>query len=401
MAASETITKWLQRQTERQGSKNIILNLFVRRILLVSGVELSRHILADPPTSCAYAAGTLKKKAMDFLAPNALTTSQDDQWRVLRAYNEKVLQAGSHHVYQGAFLNHVHEAFAQPIRNMPDVRQRMGQVMLAAVFGEDNAPNHLIQDVQRLFAQVGLRTALLGSKLVDERDQFQKTLEQLWRNKASKRNHSLLGLAHEAVPEMDERYRSEEFLVHQIPNWMFTFTGSGSDLLARSLAMILARPEIMKVVQLEISKQGSPTRAQTINRLDFIEACIMETGRLYPPVSKTLHKACQRDEFGSVEIVAGTEILHLFALTNRDIELDTRANNFLPERWMDEHDSVHQLYPNLFLSGARACPGRNLILFIAKAAIAYLLSNQFHQAKKNNLTDDPVPFTFPEEVLQF
>jgi hypothetical protein len=56
---------------------------------------------------------------------------------------------------------------------------------------------------------------------------------------------------------------------------------------------------------------------------------------------------------------------------------------------------MSERYPNLFLSGARACPGRDLILFVVKAAIAVLLSNGKMQAQRSTLSDDPLPFSFP------
>jgi cytochrome P450 len=391
----ETFVAWLRHLTKRYQSPNLILNLLVRKILLVSGQDLSIHVLAGPPSSRHYVEGTLKKKAMTFLAPHALTISHDEQWQTLRSYNEQVLGAGAPHVHRQAFLAHVRRAFARPVVNIDEIRQRMGQVMLAVVFGEGNAPDHLIDDIQTLFAEVSPRTAFLGSKKTEQRDAFQRLVQDLWRTGAGADQPSLLALAHAVEPQVEAPYRREEILVQQIPHWMFTFTNSGSDLLGRSLAMITARPESLQRVRQEIAAAGPLDQAETIDKLSYLAACILETGRLYPPVTQTVHRAASQDEFNGVDIPADTELLQLFPLTNRDTSLDALANHFHPERWLDPDDAVHRNYPNLFLSGARACPGQDLILFIDKAALAILIQNQTFQPKSTLLSSDPLPFSFP------
>lgn len=397
----ETLVSWVRHLTERYGSKNITVNLLVRRILLVTDEELSAHILANPPASEQYVAGTLKKKAMAFLAPHALTIAHDEEWQALRGYHEKVLSAGAHHFHEQSFLDQVHQAFAKPVADMAAIRQRMGQVMVAVVFGEGKAPDHLIDDIQELFAEVGARTAILGSKKTAKRDQFYQVLRRLWQTATEINAPTLLAMAQREKQALPEQYSTAEMLVQQLPHWMFTFTNSGSDLLGRALAMITARPAILNRVQQEIAQAGPLEQAATIHQLRYLEACILETGRLYPPVSQTVHKAAKRDEFHGVEIPAGTELMQFFPINNRDTALDALANHFRPDRWLDPNDAVHQLYPNLFLSGARACPGRSLILFIDKAALALLLQGQPLKVNPTSLSTDPLPFSFPDQSLQF
>jgi len=58
------------------------------------------------------------------------------------------------------------------------------------------------------------------------------------------------------------------------------------------------------------------------------------------------------------------------------------------------------LYPNLFLSGARRCPGRDLIVFVCKGAAAQLLHAGLVVGARS-LGADPVPFSFPAKSLEF
>jgi cytochrome P450 len=392
---------WLRGLTERYQSPNIVIDLIVRRVLLVSGRELSAYVLADAPSSRAFVAGTMKRKAMSFLAPYALTILHDADWRALRDYNEDVLQTGKPHPLLPSILTEVRKAFSQRVRDVGEIRRNMGKVMLAVVFGENDVSEHLIDEIQELFAEIGLKTALLGSRKQALRNRFHGELRRLWQSGTGTAQPTLLSRAHKAAEAVEKSDRREALLLDQIPHWMFTFTNSGSDLLARSLAMIAAREDSLSRIYREIESVGTLDRPECIHQLHYLEACILETGRLYPPVIQTAHRAESNVFFEGAEIPAGTEILQYFPLTNRNTSLDPLANHFRPERWLDPNEHVHNRTPNLFLSGARVCPGRDMILFIEKSAIALLLQSGNVRAKRSILTDDPLPFSFPIACLQF
>jgi cytochrome P450 len=127
----------------------------------------------------------------------------------------------------------------------------------------------------------------------------------------------------------------------------------------------------------------------------------LEAGRLFPPVPQTTHRATRADTFAAVTIPSGAELLHVFAFSNRDLRRDPAAEQFRPERWLDPAGTARRLYPNLFLSGARACPGRDLILFIIKAAAAHQLHGDGLSATRSHLSSDPLPLSFPKECLRF
>jgi cytochrome P450 len=398
---AEAVTGWLRGLTQRYQSPNVVIDLIFRRVLLVSGHALSAHVLTAVPSSQGFVAGTMKRKAMSFLAPHALTILHDTEWHTFRSYNEEVLQTGSPHPHLPTVLAEVRKLFSGPVNDLSDIRQPMGRLMLAVVFGEGNAPARLIDEVNELFAEVGLKTALFGSRKGALRDQFHGELRRLWESGVGTAHPTLLARAHQAAETIAGTERREALLLEQIPHWMFTFTNSGSDLLARSLAMIAARPDCFARVGQEIASAGPLERPENIYQLRYLEACIRETGRLYPPVVLTAHRAAQNVSFEGVEIPAATEMLQYFPLTNRDTSLDPLAGHFRPERWLNSDDPIHKRETNLFLSGARACPGRDMILFVEKAAIAMLVQSGGIQGKRNVLTVDPVPFSFPPACLQF
>ncbi|MEM7534099.1 MAG: cytochrome P450 [Chloroflexota bacterium] len=405
---SEVLADWVQNVSKRLNSNSIYLNLYVTKILLANGDDLSAHILAKYPSHEGYIEGTLKRKAMSFLAPNALTISDDEQWTELRRYNEKVLHTGTSHPSQQAFLNQLHHIFAYvfdgPPKDIDEIRVMMGKLMLSVVFGTGKAPDHLRKDIYTLFNELGIRTALIGSRKTKQRDRFRKEVQDLWAKPQGGNQPSLVAIAKTAKSGLSPTYQVDGYLVDQIPHWMFTFTNSGTELLCRALALISARPKVRQRVLDEIAQVGGDLQdAETINQLVYLEACLMEAGRLYPPVTRTAHSAAVRDEFEQKEIRENTSTIHLFQMNNRDIIQDPQANDFVPERWLDNspQQSMETLYPNIFLSGARACPGRGLILFVNKAAIALCLTRYYMETCANELKDDPVPYSFPKHGEQF
>jgi cytochrome P450 len=189
-----------------------------------------------------------------------------------------------------------------------------------------------------------------------------------------------------------------EALLQQVPHWMFTFTGSRSDLLIRGLAMIGSRPDVLRRVRDELpGKQLDDPAA--IDGLRYLEACLLEGARLYPPVRFTMHRAGAADAVNGGRIAAGTELLQVFSLSQRDRGTDPTADDFRAERWLGSASRAEAMYPNLFLSGARRCPGRDLILFVCKGAAAHLLHGGLVVGTER-LAADPVPFSFPAKSLE-
>ena len=194
---------------------------------------------------------------------------------------------------------------------------------------------------------------------------------------------------------------SEEELLQQIPHWMFTFTGPGADLLARTLGTVASRDDVYERARAEILGRSSAGGASAITNLEYLESCLLETCRLFPPVTRTFHVAPRGDACNGVRIPAGLEILHFFTASHRDLSVDATANDFRPERWMESGSAARAIYPSLFLGGARDCPGKDLILFVCQAALSVLLQGGRVRSECPALFRDPMPRSFPETGLRF
>ena len=389
---------WLKQLILRHRSPNVRLNLPGLPMLLVTDRELSRHILAAYPRRSGYSAGTLKRKGMAYLAPRALTIAEDQAWDRLRPFNEQVLCTGRPHDFQGTFLGQVRRAFGAPVGSVEQVRERMGTAMLGIVFGDGVAPARLVADIRELsgLVQNPVKRKLRGAEGRQRVAALYDRLREAWRSADGAAGTSLLGLARGAAGSEDV-----ETLLQQVPHWMFTFTGSGADLLSRGLAMISSRPDALARVRTELTAAGPLDDPASIDRLRYLEACLLESARLFPPVRFTIHRAAAGDAAPEARIPPDTEILQVFSLTQRDRSSDPTADEFRPERWLDQAPRAEAAYPNLFLSGARRCPGRDLILFVCKGAAAYLLHEAGLVVRSDELTADPLPFSFPAKKLRF
>jgi cytochrome P450 len=321
---------------------------------------------------------------MRFLAPHALTIESGASWKRLRDLNEAVLGTNGRHPWAQSFLGHVRAAFARPVRTRADIRDAMGLAMTGIVLGERDA--QVADDVTTLFqvVQSPIRRKLLGFLYRSRRERLYATIARGLESDGPAAQ-TLLALARLEGADLER-----DVLMQQVPHWMFTFTGSGTDLLARTLAMVVSRPPVRRRALESIQEAGPIDRAESIDAMHYLNACILETGRLYTPVTRTFHRSDR-----------GHDVVHYFPLLQRDDELGLTVHEFRPQRWLADSPDAPAEASNLFLRGPRACPGRDLILFVCRAALAALLTEQRVMCKSVRLARDPLPLSFPEREVRF
>ncbi len=407
---SAILTAWFQQLAQRYaGSGAVMLPLPGKRILLVVDRDLSGHILSQPPSSSAYLPGRLKSQAMELLAPHALTIAHDQDWLQWRAFHETVLCPGSPHPDQSDHLPTIRAAFSAPCHSLDDIRQRLGVTMLAVVFGvgpgstalKEIDLTALAEDVQQLADLVNqpLRRLLLGSFQKSRRERIYAVLGGAW--KASSEDApkgSLLSRAHTA--NLDDSGWQE--LLEQLPHWMFTFQGSASKLFGRTLVILLSRPELLEKVREELRMvcgSDGPRTEDQIARLTFLEACVLETGRLYPPVQLTVHRRDTEEIHDGRRVPADTDILQLFLLLQRPQRPYVEASEFQPSLWLDRTGACP--FADVFLSGARSCPGKDLILFVIKTGLATILAGDLPTVPHGAFLQARWPLSFPDRLIRF
>ncbi|HKJ02648.1 MAG TPA: hypothetical protein VJ997_09340 [Longimicrobiales bacterium] len=387
------VCAWARETVARNGGgAGLRIAIPGKPVELVVGHDRSEEVFAEKPGG-RYCAGRLKVDAMRFLAPEALVIADGEAWSRLRPFNEGALGTGGPHPSAETFLAHVRDAFSRPVTTRADVQDRMGRVMTAVVLGgtPGSAPHvpDAAEDVTTLFdvVQSPVRRKLFGRFYRGRRRRLYDLLRLRWRQ-ADPSAPTLLGAARAHVPEAEE-----QTLLEQMPHWMFTFTGSGTDLLTRTLALVTARPETRRRVMEECARIGAVDGAEALEGLAFTRACVLETGRLFPPVTRTFHRPTADG--------ADAEIVHYFPLLQRDDALGGDVHAFRPERWLAAEPDAACAASNLFLRGPRACPGADLILSICVAAVARQVGELRLAPRASRLSKDPLPVSFPEREARF
>jgi hypothetical protein len=374
--------RWADHLMARDGGRDI--DLPVVPIELVGNRQHSEQVLSLSPDASGFESGRTKTEATRLLAPGAVTIATGDAWRTLRAFNEEVLGSGGPHPYAETFLIHVRGAFAGPLHDARDIRTAMGRAMVRIVLGEVNPRLDPARHVTTLFnvVQSPVRRKLLGFLYHRRRAQLYDLIARKWEyateTSEGAKEPTLLALAAHHSGGIDRATAAQ-----QVPHWMFTFTCSGTDLLTRALCLISSRPDVHGRVIDELQTVGD------IERLSYLNACILEAGRLFPPVTKTFHRAGAR------------ELAHYFPLLQRDDSLGPTVHAFQPERWLTTPLDAAAAASNLFLRGPRACPGMNLILFVCRAALARQLGELGVLARQERLSRDPLPISFPKVSGRF
>jgi cytochrome P450 len=393
--AEAVFRDWARRAAARRLTDNLRINFLGRKLVLVGSADLSRQILAQLPSQDGFSAGSLKRSGMAFLASRALTISDDKDWSRRRVFNEAVLEPARRHEFAPQFVRSTLRAFAPPIAEVADLRAAMGRAMLAVVFGGAASPR-LVAEIEALFGLVQnpVKRLLTAPLAYFKRARLYDSLRALWRAQTAALKPSLLQMAGRSPAGLDDTE-----LLEQMPHWMFTFTGSATDLVTRTLTLITSTPSVQHPVMAELETAG-PLHGKAFESapLPFLEACLVETGHLYPPVTRTFHRTAVGATLNGVQFPPGTEIMHLFPLFTADLK-GADSPTFNPDRWLRATAPVCAFDP--FLGGARRCPGRSLILLICKTALASLLLQHRLAVKAPGITASSLPAQFPRRGLSF
>jgi cytochrome P450 len=378
---------WTDKTSAKYGSPNFILRAGPKRVMMVGGAELSHCILARKPGD-GLVTGDMKRKGMALLAPMALTISDGAEWERRRAFNERVLQPGRTHSLAAAFEPRIRDAFHMaPITDVTSIREAMRRAMLSIVFGMGKAPDALSHDVDTLFGfvQSPVKRMLLGFTQSGRRNRVHATLGQLWTSTEESATPCLLSLARTGTLEL-----SNDEVLDQIPHWMFTFTGSGTDLLATSLALVLSDPDAKRELVADLAAAGNDAAA--IDAQPYPTSCLGDAGHLFPPVARTFHHATADLDLAHTHIPNGMELMHSFPLTEHAPQ---NSKKFCPQR----QPATDTFDP--FLGGARNCPGRNLITFVCKVALSELILTQRIELAGPPLRVDALPSELSNSQLRF
>ncbi|KAI5386688.1 cytochrome P450 CYP82D47 [Lathyrus oleraceus] len=158
-------------------------------------------------------------------------------------------------------------------------------------------------------------------------------------------------------------------------------TDTTTGTLTWALSLLLNNREILNRAVHELDTQiGDKNMEMDIDltKLEYLQAIIKETLRLYPPAPLNLaHESIEDCIVGGYHIPSGTRLLTNISKLQRDPMLYSNPLEFRPERFLTTHKDVDvkgqhfELIP--FGAGRRICPGISFSLQLMQLALAYLL----------------------------
>ena len=174
--------------------------------------------------------------------------------------------------------------------------------------------------------------------------------------------------AEDGQPMSDEELRDE----------MMTMLVAGHETTATSLAWtfhcILGRPEVMDKLRAELQAVigSGPVESQHIAKLDYLDATIRESQRVYPIlplVGRLLHEPLQ---IGGQDLPAGVGVAPCIYLAHHNPDIWPDPDTFDPDRFLAKRVNPYEFFP--FGGGIRHCIGAAFALYEMKIVLAQVLS---------------------------
>ncbi|KAF7046273.1 LOW QUALITY PROTEIN: hypothetical protein CFC21_055308 [Triticum aestivum] len=191
----------------------------------------------------------------------------------------------------------------------------------------------------------------------------------------------LLGLMLEACMPQEHGHDpllSMDEIIDECKTFFFAGHDTSSHMLTWTMFLLSTHPEWQQKLREEVMREcGSTVRtADMLNKLKLVNMFLLETLRLYNPVSVIQRKAGSDLEIGGIKVPQGTVLTIPIATIHRDKEVwGEDANEFKPLRF-EKGVTRASKHPNAFLSfssGPRSCIGKNFAMIEAKIVIVMII----------------------------
>ncbi|KAB1225548.1 Cytochrome P450 82G1 [Morella rubra] len=162
---------------------------------------------------------------------------------------------------------------------------------------------------------------------------------------------------------------------------ILTGAGSTSVALTWAISLLLNNPSVLKAAQKELDIQVGKDKwvqESDIKNLNYLQAIVKETMRIYPPGPVTgLREAMEDCTIGGYHVSKGTQLIINIWKLQRDPRVWSNPTEFQPERFMTTHADIDVWGQNFeyipFSSGRRSCPGITFGLQVVHLALARVL----------------------------
>ena len=184
----------------------------------------------------------------------------------------------------------------------------------------------------------------------------------------------LLQDSHKAT-ETGERLSDDEIMAQ-----IFTFFVAGTDTTSNLLIMahyFLAQyPEVQNKLREEINKYNGEITYEVLSKMEYLNAVIKETLRIYGPADGLFPRVTTQDiMLGDVPIKKGNVVGVAIRVLHGNPKFFSNPEEFRPERWIEKSD-IGTKDPFMFIpfsSGGRRCIGEQLAHTEAKILLIELV----------------------------
>jgi cytochrome P450 len=164
---------------------------------------------------------------------------------------------------------------------------------------------------------------------------------------------------------------SEDELVGQAYN-VLCHSGSAASL-TWTLLLLDQHPAVLRRVvdELRDTLHGSPPTIDALPRLEFLEAVVKESLRLFPPAAFLLRYAARDCQLGGHDVAKGATVFISPYVSHRWPGVFSEPLRFVPERWRTGNRPAHEYHP--YGLGPHNCLGRHIAQLEMKVVLAMLL----------------------------
>ena len=168
---------------------------------------------------------------------------------------------------------------------------------------------------------------------------------------------------------------SDDLIRDQILTMLIAGHDTSTALLAWTLHLLAEHPSVMTQAQSEVDRvvgRADLTLAH-VDHLDYLDAVIKETMRLYPPIHIGNRFVAEDTTISGYDLQAGTRVMASIYLSHRDERYWDAPEVFHPARFGAEGERVPPFTYIPFVGGPRVCIGATFAQIEAKVVLARLL----------------------------
>jgi len=375
------------------------MTFFKGEVYLCNNPEDIQYILVNSNRSFTKSYGD---GSMQTLLGNGLLTSEGDFWRRQRRLAQPAFHRERISSYGEVMVAYTERMLASwRDGEMHDIHQDMmrltleivAQTLFSTDIGGDaqEVGTALEAAMEQLSSQESLLQALIPENFPTPRYvRFRKAVEQLneiiygiirQHRTSGQDRGDLLSMLLDARDEDGSQMTDQ-----QLRDEVMTLILAGHETTALTLSwtwyLLAQHPEAEAelLAELQTALGGRAPTVTDLPRLQYTEAVIKESMRLYPPAWATGRKAMHDCEIGGYSIPAGAELLLCQWVVQRDPRYYDNPEAFMPYRWKDEAIKRLPKYAYFpFGGGPRLCIGNSFAMMEAVLLLA-AMAQKFHCA---------------------